>query len=84
MPLVGFEPTIPAFRRGKTVHALDRAATVNDTVSSGHIQRWMIYCLMPKFPENIRRKATLYTTNRTWPDLESKQGRRGGKLTILC
>jgi hypothetical protein len=25
---VGFEPTIPAFERAKTVHALDRAATV--------------------------------------------------------
>jgi hypothetical protein len=25
---VGFEPTIPAFWRAKTVHALDRAATV--------------------------------------------------------
>jgi hypothetical protein len=28
MPLVGFEPTIPAFERAKTVHALDRSATV--------------------------------------------------------
>jgi hypothetical protein len=28
MPLVGFEPTIPAFERAKTVHALDSAATV--------------------------------------------------------
>jgi hypothetical protein len=28
MPLVGFEPTIPVFQRAKTVHALDRAATV--------------------------------------------------------
>jgi hypothetical protein len=27
MPGVGFEPTIPAFERAKTVHALDRAAT---------------------------------------------------------
>jgi hypothetical protein len=25
---VGFEPTIPVFERVKTVHALDRAATV--------------------------------------------------------
>jgi hypothetical protein len=29
MPRVGFEPTIPVFERAKTVHALDRAATVN-------------------------------------------------------
>jgi hypothetical protein len=28
MPRVGFEPTIPAFEQAKTVHALDRAATV--------------------------------------------------------
>jgi hypothetical protein len=28
MPWVEFEPTIPAFERAKTVHALDRAATV--------------------------------------------------------
>jgi hypothetical protein len=30
MPLVGFEPTIPVFERAKTVHALERAATVID------------------------------------------------------
>jgi hypothetical protein len=28
MPPVGFEPTTPVFERVKTVHALDRAATV--------------------------------------------------------
>jgi hypothetical protein len=28
MPQVGFEPTILVFKRAKTVHALDRAATV--------------------------------------------------------
>jgi hypothetical protein len=28
MPCVRFEPTIPAFERAKTVHALDRAASV--------------------------------------------------------
>jgi hypothetical protein len=28
MPRVGFEPTILAFERAKTVHTLDRAATV--------------------------------------------------------
>jgi hypothetical protein len=28
MPWVGFEPTIPAFKRAKTFHALDCAATV--------------------------------------------------------
>jgi hypothetical protein len=28
MPPVGFEPTIPVFRRAKTIHTLDLAATV--------------------------------------------------------
>jgi hypothetical protein len=28
MPQVGFEPTIPLFERAKTVHALERVATV--------------------------------------------------------
>jgi hypothetical protein len=28
MPRVGFEPTMPEFEKAKTVHALDRAATV--------------------------------------------------------
>jgi hypothetical protein len=28
MPEVWFEPTIPVFEREKTIHALDRAATV--------------------------------------------------------
>jgi hypothetical protein len=28
MPCVGFEPTIPASERAKTVHALERSATV--------------------------------------------------------
>jgi hypothetical protein len=28
MPCVGFEPITPASERAKTVHALDRAATV--------------------------------------------------------
>jgi hypothetical protein len=32
MPLAGFEPTIPVFKRAKTFHALDRGATVTNTV----------------------------------------------------
>jgi hypothetical protein len=33
MPRVGFETTIPAFKRAKTVHVLHRSATVIDTTS---------------------------------------------------
>jgi hypothetical protein len=35
---VGFEPTIPAFEREKTVHALDGAATVIDNGPPGCIK----------------------------------------------
>jgi hypothetical protein len=31
MPRVGFEPTIPVFKRAKKVHALDRPAAVIGT-----------------------------------------------------
>jgi hypothetical protein len=31
MPRVGFQPMIPVFERAKTVHAIDRAATVIST-----------------------------------------------------
>jgi hypothetical protein len=31
MPYVGFEPTMPASERAKTVHALIRSATVTGT-----------------------------------------------------
>jgi hypothetical protein len=34
MPWVGFDPTIPVFERTKTIHALDRAATVIGWVPS--------------------------------------------------
>jgi hypothetical protein len=38
MPQVGFEPTIPVFERAKTVHALDRAATMIGFIAYAHRQ----------------------------------------------
>jgi hypothetical protein len=45
MPRVGFEPTIPVFKRAKTVHALYSAATVigshvglSTTISMNHLK----------------------------------------------
>jgi hypothetical protein len=35
MPLTGFEPTIAVFKRAKTFHALDRAATVAGCITEG-------------------------------------------------
>jgi hypothetical protein len=37
MPCVGFEPPIPASERAKTVHALDRSATVTDSRGCLHV-----------------------------------------------
>jgi hypothetical protein len=41
MPWVGLEPTIPASKRPKTVHALDRSASVsfNDTTHTPNFMK---------------------------------------------
>jgi hypothetical protein len=36
MPLLGFEPTTTALERAKTIHALDRAATVIESKKNSH------------------------------------------------
>jgi hypothetical protein len=38
MPRVGFEPTIPASKRAKTVHALDHSATVTGSGRRGEVK----------------------------------------------
>jgi hypothetical protein len=43
MPRLGFETTIPTFKRGKTVHALDRAATVIDLKRRRFINTQYLY-----------------------------------------
>jgi hypothetical protein len=43
MPEVGFEPTIPAFERVKTVHALDREATVIGIITYGLRQLFTLF-----------------------------------------
>jgi hypothetical protein len=64
IPWVGFEPTIPAFEREKTAHALDRAATVlGHYISSGSNEntwnescgaQWGRHFISADFPE-VRR-----------------------------
>jgi hypothetical protein len=46
MPWVGFEPMIPAFEWAKTVHALDRAATVIDQKTALTSKKTQIYQLL--------------------------------------
>jgi hypothetical protein len=43
MPEVGFEPTITASEEAKTVHSLDRSATV--TVSSDYTMRYSLFLI---------------------------------------
>jgi hypothetical protein len=39
MPLAGFEPTIPVFEKAKTLHALDRTASViGKLILNGYLQ----------------------------------------------
>jgi hypothetical protein len=42
LPWVGFDPTIPASERAKTVHALDRAATVIGYLLPEHISYYQL------------------------------------------
>jgi hypothetical protein len=41
MPWMGFEPTIPASERAKTVHVLDRSATVTGVVTNSSRGNYM-------------------------------------------
>jgi hypothetical protein len=50
MPQVGFEPTIPVFERAKTVHALDRAATVIGSRCYGYCKTCDIRVLIVTIP----------------------------------
>jgi hypothetical protein len=40
MPCVGFEPTIAASERAKTVHALDGSATMTGCLQINHLRFW--------------------------------------------
>jgi hypothetical protein len=55
---VGFEPTIQAFERADTVHALDRAATVIGTNTQLPKVNWckVISKLAMKFNEMAKKK----------------------------
>jgi hypothetical protein len=55
MPQVGFKLTIPVFKRAKTVHALDRAATVIGFLFSTCIR------VLPKFLSLLQQRILIYT-----------------------
>jgi hypothetical protein len=55
MPPVGFELTFPVFELAKTVHALDRAATV--------IGERLMKLHDSYFPPNNTRRANIYPGN---------------------
>jgi hypothetical protein len=48
MPQAGFESTIPVFSRAKTIHALDRAATVIGPVVLYRYENWC-FAFMEKY-----------------------------------
>jgi hypothetical protein len=80
MPRVGFEPTIPSFERAKTIHALDRTATVIDHyVIHIHIFikeiRFFIW-LNPSNRSMALQSTQPLTEIRPWIFLGIKGGRR--------
>jgi hypothetical protein len=65
MPCVGFEPTIPASERAKTVYVLDRSATVTGLITSASIKFNLIstpdYTARSHRCENLRSLTTANT-----------------------
>jgi hypothetical protein len=54
MPQVGFESTTPAFERAKTVHALDREATMTGLLPSGlHFLEFLIVFVRAVCPAHL-------------------------------
>jgi hypothetical protein len=62
MTQVGFEPTIPVFKRAKTVHSLDREATMNGEVCK--------YCIQVqnkhKILKFLKSNHCIEYVNETW------------------
>jgi hypothetical protein len=67
MPWVGFEPTIPVFERAKTVHALDRAATVTGSflVIQNYLGREFLAAVTVTYTSTLNVK-TLFSSRTTW------------------
>jgi hypothetical protein len=63
MPWAGFEPTIPALERIKTVHALDREATVIGTNLNILIQNGPLSMIALNNPSIIQRIKESLATN---------------------
>jgi hypothetical protein len=82
MPWLGFEPTIPASERAKTVHALDCSATVT---GSGLGYLWQIGCRQYDYMVGLlqKSKSCFYSSNFI-SSLCTKNERGGllGKLTF--
>jgi hypothetical protein len=52
MPQVGFEPTIPVFKRAKTVHDFDRPATVVGRYGHTFPNMWVRKNITPYYSWN--------------------------------
>jgi hypothetical protein len=75
MPWVGFEPMMPAFEWAKTVHALDRAATVIGSIN--YIARYNYYWAQlrttPWCMEKWRLSSTILDKGTLWKCVVSPQ-----------
>jgi hypothetical protein len=63
MPRVGFEPTIPVLERVKTVHGLDRAATVIGSSSAEEVLIILIKALRSYLPQHLLCHVGFFSCN---------------------
>jgi hypothetical protein len=70
MPCVGFEPTIPASERAKTVHALDRSSTVTGNITSMVSWNVMPWSLVAGLDAACFSEALLYGAPSSHNDVD--------------
>jgi hypothetical protein len=60
MPCVGFDPTIPASERAKTLHALDRLATVAGRKKLQSAKKFGVYLKVQRIKCQITPTCLLF------------------------
>jgi hypothetical protein len=85
MPLAGFEPTIPVYKRSKTFHALDHAATVTgkeyaySTYNTGALNYFLFVVQL-----DLQLQSNLKSLIKTWEALRSQCSSSRLGATAAC
>jgi hypothetical protein len=70
---VGFEPTIPVIQQAKTVHVLDRAATIIAMKQSRINLKALFRTLLGENEENLKKKKKIVSIKNILAARRSKQ-----------